>query len=69
MLGVSAIRSWKVKFFVFVKVVWGSGVEVGATGMVSWLRVHTALAEDLSSIPSAHTGKLTTACNSLDLNT
>lgn len=44
-------------FVVFVKTVWGSGVEVGATGMVPWLRIHTALAEDLSSIPSTHTRK------------
>lgn len=30
----------------------------------SWLRTLTALAEDLNSVPCAHTRQLTTACNS-----
>lgn len=32
--------------------------------MVEWLRVHSALAEDWSSVPSTHIKKLITTCNS-----
>lgn len=36
----------------------------GAGAMVSWLRTHTALARDLSLVPSTNTEWITTACNS-----